>query len=357
MVVKVVEVSSQKAIQVFNAFPRVIYQGIYIAPFFPVLERSSIHYDPLFAEVEAQPFLALKNGRAVGRIAAGIHHGLPDNNTGYFGYFESLNDPTVAAALLKAAADWLAARGKNRMTGPVELSPHERLGLLVEGFGGYHHPSVPYNPSYYAGLLDRCGLETEVNLYAYHYDLRRPVPVKLARVAARAGRMQGFCLRQINFNDPVGEGEIFSRIHNGSMSELWGFVSLSPQEGAAIWQKLRTFYDPDLILIAEISGEPVGLCLALCPATRSRSLLSGLPGRLNVRLAVLAVLPRYRFKGLESALILELSQRVRHKGIPCIECSLVAENNFMMNRIIQSMEGVSKNRIYRVCKCNTDDFE
>ncbi len=355
MVVQVVEVSSQKAIQVFNTFPRVVYRGSYIAPFFPVLERSSTHYDPLFAEVEAQPFLALKNGRAAGRIAAGIHHGLPDNDTGYFGYFESINDPTVSAALLQAAAGWLAARGKNRMTGPVELSPHERLGLLVEGFSGYHHPSMPYNPPYYAELLDRCGLKTEVNLYAYHYDLRRPAPVKLARVATRAGRIPGFCLRQINFNDPAGEGEIFSRIHNDSMNELWGFVSLSPREGAAIWRKLRTFYDPDLILVAEISGEPVGLCLALCPATRS--LFSRLPGRLNVRLAVLAVLPCYRFKGLESALILELSRRARSKGIPRIEFSLVAENNFMMNRIIQSMEGVIKNRIYRVYKGNTNDFE
>lgn len=348
MAVEVIEVASQKGMQAFNAFPRAVYRDFFRAPSFPVIEKSSPKSDPLFGRVEAQPFLAVRKGYAVGRVAACVHQALPDGKTGFFGYFESLNDPAVAEALVKAASGWLAARGRSAMIGPVDLTPHERVGLLAEGFKGYHHPGMPYNPPYYAALLAQCGLETEINLYAYHYDLSRPFPEKLARVAGRAGRTQGLRLRSIDFGDLAGEGEIFSNIHNGSMKEIWGFVPLSPEEGSATWRRLRGAYDPDLILVAEIGGEPAGLCLVMLPVRRAPFM--GLHGPLRARLAVLAVLPQYRFRGLEAALIMECARRARRKGIYAAELSLVAENNSMMNRIILNLEGVKKNRIYKVYK-------
>lgn len=343
MSVEVIEVSTQRLMEVFNAFPRTIYRDFFRAPAFPVTEPSSLQRELLYGRVEAQPFLAVRNGYAAGRVVASVHHAIPDGKTGFFGYFESLNDPAVASAMIDAAARWLAARGRNSLIGPVDLSPHERLGLLVDGFGGSHHPGMPYNPPYYAALLEQSRLETEMSLGAYHLNLRRPLPERLVRVAARAGRGQGLRVRGIMFDDLAVEGEMFSRIHNGSMNEIWGFVPLSPEEGSAIWQKLKGFYDPDLILVAEIDGEPAGLCLAMFPLTRTP-----FPSRFPARLAVLAVLPRYRFKGLEAALVLECIRRARRKGISSMEFSLVAENNVMMNRIIQGLEGVKRSKAYRV---------
>lgn len=347
MAVEVTEVLTQKTMQHFNNFPRKIYGNFYRAPSFPVLERSSPRFDKLFARVEAQPFLAVSKGQVVGRIAACVNQSVTDAGCGCFGYFETVNDTAVADALIKAAGSWLADRGRSRMTGPVDLSPHERLGLLARGFGGYHHPGMPYNPPYYSSLLDRIGLETEVTLFAYHYDLRRPPPERLVRVAARAVRNGGLVLRPVNFNDPDGEGEVFSRIHNGSMHEIWGYAALSPEEGSAIWQKLRGHYDPALILVAEVDGTPAALCLVLCPL--QKYFFPG-PAGTNARLAVLSVLPRYRLKGLEAALIIESARRARARGVVNLELSLVAENNTMMNRIIQSLPGITRSRIYKVYK-------
>lgn len=346
MSVEVIDVSSQRAMQAFNTFPRKIYRHFYRAPSFPVIERSSPHYDPLFERVEAQPFLALKKGNVLGRIVAIVNHALADRETGFFGYFETFKDPVAADTLIKAAAVWLSSRGKSKMIGPVDLTPHERLGLLVEGFGGYHHPGMPYNPPYYASLLTLCGLEKEVKLYAYHYDLRRPGPDRLARVAARACRSKGISIREIDFNNLTREGEIFSRIHNGSMNEIWGYVPLSPGEGSAIWKKLSNFFDPRLILFAEVDGEPAGMCLTMCPVRRT--IFMDPASHLNARLAILAVLPQYRFKGVEAALIMECVGRARSRRIITIELSLVAENNSMMNRIIKGLDGVNKSRGYIV---------
>jgi len=346
MSVEVIEVSSPGEVQAFNAFPRKIYRNYYAAPSFPVLEQSSPHYDPLFERVEARAFLAVRNGHMLGRILASVNHAHVDRETGFFGYFESFKDSSAAGGLVDAAANWLCGRGKNKMIGPVDLSPHERLGLLVEGFGGYHNPGMPYNPAYYPSLLNECGLETEMTLNAYHYDLRQPVPERLARVAGRASRSKGIRIREIDFNDLKREGEIFSLIHNGSMKDIWGYAHLSPAEGAAIWKKLRSLFDPRLILFAEVKGEPAGICLSM--GSMRRTLFMNQASDLNARLAILAVLPQYRFKGLEAALIMACIQRARGRGIAAIELSLVAENNLMMNTIIKNLDGVSKSRSYAV---------
>ncbi len=352
MVIKVVEAASKKAAKVFNAFPRVIYRSFYRAPDFPVFDRNSTGFDPFFAAVEAVPFLALKDGRVAGRIAAGFHRAYPAKETGFFGYFESLNDCAVAKALLNTAAGWLAARGKTKMTGPVDLTPHERLGLLVEGFREQRFPGMPYNPPYYQGLITGCGLEPEAALFTYRFDLRHRLPDKLYRVAARASRAKEVRIRQVNFCDPAGEGEILSVINNGAMNKMWGFTPLSPEEGAAVWCRLKGFYDPGLVLLAEKSGKPAALCLGLYPAGGAP--FPGRSSRSIGRLAVLAVLPEYRFKGLETVLILELAGRARSRGITAFEISQVVENNIMMKRILDNLPGVNKTGVHKVYQVNVD---
>ncbi|NLI12824.1 GNAT family N-acetyltransferase [Pelotomaculum propionicicum] len=347
---EVIEASSPEAVHAFNSFPRKIYRNFYMAPPFPVLVRSNPHYDPLFERVEAMPFLAVRKGRVLGRIAASVNHALADTEAGFFGFFETLQDAAVAGGLVEAAASWLSNRGKKKMIGPVDLSPHERLGLLIEGFGGYHNPGMPYNHAYYPSLLDQCGLEKEINLNAYHYDLRRQAPGRLARVAQRASKSKGIRIREIDFNNLNREGEAFSLIHNGSMHEIWGYAHLSPLEGAAIWKKLKNLFDPRLILFAEVNGAPAGICLAMCPVRRNVFISQA--SDLNARLAILAVLPEYRFKGIEAALIMECVRRARARGIAALELSLIAENNAMMNTIINNLDGVRKSRSYTIYRKN-----
>ena len=276
------------------------------------------------------------NGKAAGRIAAALHAGEQGREAGYFGYFEALPRQEVARALLAAAADWLADRDVQMMVGPVDLTPHERVGLLVEGFGDFHLPGMPYNPPYYRQLLEAGGLEPAMELRAYAGDLTQTLPERLVKVAERAAANPLLRLRELDVNNLTSEGKVFSLVHNGSMPDVWGFVPLSPAEGAAIWHRLIKQYDPGLILVAEIDGRPAGLCLTLAAA-------GGKPGRhimarpRAARLAVLAVLPEYRFKGVEAALILETVRRLRQRKILLLELSQVAASNRMMNRLIRNM--------------------
>lgn len=351
-----IAVCEEDELRAFNAFPRAIYHDMFHAPSFPCFDPVGGQFNnPLFQRVSARPFLAVKDGSPAGRIAASINHAYPAEGTGFFGYFESLNDLEVTAALLQAASRWLSGNGMRRVTGPVDLTPHERLGLLAEGFEGPHLPGMPYNPSYYTYLLTRAGLRKEISLYAYYYNLRRPLPEKLVRVARRATVWnKQLSLREVNFHDLANEGKMLAHIHNYSMSDGWGFVPLSATEGAAIWQKLSGFCDPGLILVAEINGSPAGLCLAIHPA--GSPVFAALSMRPVLRLAVLAVLPQYRLKGLEAVLIHECVQRARRKGITLMELSQVAENNRMMNQIIQRLGHEHFQRSYDIYQANIIDI-
>jgi GNAT superfamily N-acetyltransferase len=155
---------------------------------------------------------------------------------------------------------------------------------------------------------------------------------------------QALLIRELDLNNLSVEGEIFSFIHNGSLYDIWGFAPLSPEEGAAIWRKLQGYYDKSLILIAEVNGKPAGLCLTL--SAIRRNVVTAVPK--TARLAVLAVLPAYRFKGIEATLIAECFRRAQRKGIINLEFSQIAENNRMMNKIIQSTGWSRKSRVYQV---------
>lgn len=354
MTMEIMAISESSAFSAFNNFPHMVYRNTFKAPDFPLPAHSGQFMDPLFSRVIAQPLLAVEGGRPVGRIAACINQAYPEKNTGFFGYFESLNNPAAAAALVQAAKHWLADHGLSQMIGPVDLTPHERLGILVNGFQGHHLPGMPYNPSYYNNLLTRCGLTKEINLYAYHYNLKQPLPEKLLRVANRAlSRIKQFAIREINYNDLTREGEVFSQIHNGSMDDGWGFVPLAGAEGTAIWQKLSGRCAPELLLVAEVNGEPAGICLAILPIFKS-SISGRLVSRSILRLAVLAVLPQYRKRGIEAALIHECIRRARSQGASVMELSQIAENNNMMNHIIQSLGNIQCDRTYTIYRDTTN---
>lgn len=346
MTLDVVEVSTKNGIHAFNSFPKRIYRDFYRAPAFTTFKNKT-KAEPLFSRVDAQPFIAVKDGHPVGRVAASVHNAITGGKTGFFGYFESYDDIYIAGALLEKAYHWIAARGFNQMIGPVDLTPHERLGLLVKGFEGYHFPGMPYNPPYYPVLLEEYGLKTETDLYAYHLDFTGFIPERLARVANRAERMEGLRVRQVDFGNTAAEGKILALLHNESMKEIWGFVPLLPEEAASILNKFKRVYDPEMVLVAEVRGMPVGFCLALLPL-RVPSIFE--KSSRVARLAVFAVLPDFRLKGIEAMLILEFIKRAGRKGISIMEFSQVAENNIMMNRIIRSYHKVKKSRHYRIYK-------
>ena len=138
------------------------------------------HANVFFSHGEAEYLLALRDGRAVGRISAHIDHAYNDyhgQRWGWFGFLELEDSEDVAPALLDAAAQWLAARGCERMVGPAAFSMTDESGVLIEGFELRPLVRQPWNPPYYQRLLESGGLVKAKDLLGFFLPLQGPASV------------------------------------------------------------------------------------------------------------------------------------------------------------------------------------
>ncbi|MEX0890502.1 MAG: hypothetical protein WDZ33_03100, partial [Balneolaceae bacterium] len=157
----------------FIRFPYQHYKGdtYWVAPL--LLEQKKlldVKKNPFYQNAEIALFLAEEDGEPAGRIAAIIDHRFNryhNSSTGFFGFFESIDSRPVTELLFRAAGDWLKARGMNRITGPANPSMMDEVGILVDGFESYPYLMMPYHKLYYNNLLERVGLQKEMDLYAY----------------------------------------------------------------------------------------------------------------------------------------------------------------------------------------------
>ncbi len=123
---------------------------------------------------EAEYFLAERDGEVVGRITAQVderwtqHHG---GNDGMFGFFESENDPETAGALVETAADWVRARGRERMLGPMDFTTNDECGVLVEGYDLEPLVLEPWHPPYYRELLEGLGMTKTMDMLMWRLAL------------------------------------------------------------------------------------------------------------------------------------------------------------------------------------------
>ena len=112
------------------------------------------------------------------------------------------------------------------MIGPVDLSPHERLGLLVEGFGGYHNPGMPYNPPTIRPCWSSAGWRQKL-IYSPTTAICAVLPQKLVQVAERYLENRSSNLIVLIPGSPGRGEEILAAIHSGSLDVIWGFTDLS----------------------------------------------------------------------------------------------------------------------------------
>ena len=184
---------------------------------------------------------------------------------GFFGFFESVDDPLVAGGLLGAARDWVARRDITQMRGPVNPSMNYECGLLVDGFDSPPTFMMTYNPPYYASLIESCGFRKSQDLYAFwgHASMLDSLDKKLDFIIAEAKRRFEIRLRTLETSRFTDEVQLFLNIYNESLEGTWGFVPLSGAEIQHISRGLRHLIVPQLTSVAEVDGRPVAAVFGL----------------------------------------------------------------------------------------------
>jgi hypothetical protein len=363
--IKVVEVRTGGDLDDFIDLPLKLYSR---DPFYVPLLKSELKKqfsdkNPFFLHANVRYFLAKKNGETVGRTVSIIndrHLEFHNDGAGFFGFFESANDLSVANALLDRVSGYLKSEGMKVMRGPMSFSTNEECGMLLEGFESPPMLMMPYNPPYYHDLMENCGMKKAKDLFAYILDTPDELPAKVLRVARIAEKF-GITVRRIDKKMFERDMIIFKEVYNSAWGKNWGFLPLTDEEVVFLGNSLKPVLVPDMTIIAEKGDEPVGF-LSLLPDFNF--VLKHMKGSVNplsimkavyyskkikdLRMLLLGTKAEYRNKGVDAIMFREAFKGVKKGGYKRVDFSWILEDNIPVQRLIEMIGGrlYKKYRIY-----------
>ncbi len=357
-------------LRAFVALPFRLHAG---TPWIPPLKLErylflSRRLNAFFGHGAAEYFLAVRDGRVVGRVSAQIDHAFNEFHGyawGMFGFLEFEEDQEVLDALLSVAADWLRERGCDRMVGPMDFQMNDESGVLIEGFDREPMIKQPWHPPYYRQKCEAAGLVKAMDLLMWerHTFDTAEVDPRLLRIAARAKERYGVRIRSMSRRHLRRELDEFAKVYNSAWSRNWGFVPYSKEDLDAYALDLQLVYARDWFMIAEVDGQTAGMAITIPDINQ---VLKKMNGRLlpfgwwyylrrgsiidQVRVGFLGVIPEYQHTGAGVALYLaqyRSGERTPQKGG---EMGWILETNHAMNRAMEALGGriVKRFRVYEL---------
>ncbi|MCA9263144.1 MAG: hypothetical protein KDA60_04825 [Planctomycetales bacterium] len=367
--VRVIPVTTRRQKRQFLGFPWQLYRNDpHWVPPLRLNQKQLVGYarHPFYDDAQVQTFLAMRNGRICGRIAAivnDVHNRTrQDEQRGFLGFFESENDPTVAHALFDAARGWLADHGQRQLRGPTNPSINYEWGLLIDGFEQSPTFMMTYNPPYYQELWESYGFVKAQDMYSFygHKDGLEKLSEKVQFVATESARRLNLKLRRVDKRHFTRDVRIFLDIYNKALVGTWGFIPLSESEIVHLAASLRNLIVPDLTLIAEVGDEPVGALFGLLdynPRIRDINgrlfpfgflkLLNNRQQIQRVRLISTNVLPEYQRWGVGVVLTTALVEPALAFGVTEGEFSWVLESNHLSRKTLER-GGLALEKTHRV---------
>jgi len=350
-VVQVIPVEGRRG-RAFHQVPAQVYGAAGLPWTPPLVSEERRLFDrsrnPSLEGTEYARWVALRGARPVGRVAAFAPRS-PDD-VGYFGVFECIDDEPTACALLSAAESWLASLGRRRCLGPLVINPRDQIGLLTDGFDRPATLLTPYNPPYYAGLLERAGYRVAVRLRAYAWEPAMPDPRGMLALDARLRAASPIHIRPIDANRLEAEALAIADVINRSFGATWRWTPITRAEAVRLATDLRPIIDPRLCLVAEDARGACGVALTVPDANW---LLRRIGGRLWplgwltaarlrrripwARFMALAVLPGRRASGTALRLLVATHRALVAGGFEYAEGSQVFDDNALMRRLLERM--------------------
>jgi GNAT superfamily N-acetyltransferase len=327
------------------------------------LERNE-HLDPkknpYFQHAEVQLFLARRGAETVGRISAQLCRLRTEryrDGVGQFGFLEAEDDPQVFGALLRAASDWLKARGATRIQGPFSFSVNDEMGLLVDGFTTPPSMMMGHALHYYAQRMEEQGFAKAKDVLAYDFTDTGSLPRAVESALKKVTQSDEVSVRPLDKKNLMKELEIIVSISNDAWSENWGFVPWTQEEMVALGNNLKMLVTGDYIAIGEHKGQPIAMAVTL---PNINDWIKPLGGRLlpfgwarvmaklfspprAIRIPLMGLRKSYHGTPLGAALTMATIARVRNyhagRGTRHAELSWILEDNMPMRHMIESFGG------------------
>ena len=352
--VTVKRVETKKDLKTFIDFHYDLYKDSpYDVPNLYMDEQTTLRKDknPAFEFCDAEYFLAYKDGRLVGRVAAIINHRANEKwqqKNVRFGWIDFTDDIEVSRALLDAVAEYGRSKGMEAVVGPLGFSDMDPEGMLIEGFDRLSTVATLYNYDYYPRHMEALGGWEKDNDYVeYFLPVPDKVPEKLVNIGAMIEKRYNLHVKKVTRKDiRNGYARRLFEIINETYVDLYGFVSLTDRQIDHYVKAYLPVIDFDLVtVIVDSSKDDKIVGLAITIPSLSKALQKCRRGRLlpfgwwhllravkfhkteGTDLLLIGVLPEYRSKGANALVFTDLIPRYIKHGIKWGESQVEMEHN------------------------------
>ena len=372
--IEIRRITDRQGLKQFIQFYYDLYRGNDCAvPYLYADEMATLQRDknPSFECCEADYFMAYKDGKAVGRVAAIINRRANERWNCHqvrFGWFDFIDDPEVSAALLKAVEDWGRAKGMTEIAGPLGFIDTDREGMLVDGFDELSTMYVNYNYPYYPRHMEQmAGFQKDNDYVEMKVKVPEVVPEKFAKITEMVRKRYGLRVHKFTRKELVDEGygrQVFDLL-NATYKDLYGFSQLSDAQIDKLVNDYIKIADLNLVTAIMDGSKMVGFGITF--PSFSRALQKTRDGRFLpfgwwqllkilkwhktpiVDLLLIGVLPEYRSKGANAQIFDDLIRQFQAYGFEWAETGPQMETNEGVLSQWQYLESVQhrRHRCYR----------
>lgn len=334
----------------FIKFPNILYKGNHsYVPDLDIDVRNTYNpkKNPGLRFCDAQPFVAYRDGKVVGRVAAVINHHANETwkkKVVRFSQIDFIDDDNVSRALIEAVEQWGRSRGMDTIEGPLGITDFDKEGMLLEDFDSMSAMTEYYNYPYYAGHMERMGFAKAVDWVHIRVKVPEDVPARYARVARLSKEMFGLHVRTLTKKEVLGGyGIKIFKLLNAAYAPLFGFTPMS--EGQAM-EYIRQYLPLlNLKLVPVVENEKGELISVAVTMTSLSHALRRTHGRLfplgwfyllrslrwhpehTAGLLLIAVRPDYQGFGVNALIFDHLIPVYNSMGIRYAETGPQIENN------------------------------
>lgn len=367
-----IDTENKKQVKRFVELPHKLYRDC--PQWVPLLNIDAYTYldrskHPFHEHSDVEFFLAVRDGRDVGRIAAienkpfNDYHKTRDAN---FYFFDSEDDLEVAVALFKAVSDWARERGLDEVVGPKGMGPLDGYGVLI--LGHEHRNTMTmlnYNHAYYQNLVEAQGFEKEVDFVSCYLPADKfKIPERVERITQRVMQRGGLSIKHFkNKRELVSWAPRIGDAYNKAFVNNWEYYPFTPREINFVVDNIMTIADHRLIKVIVHGDEVVGFLFAFhdVSAALQRSkgrlfpfgiidLLLEIRRTNTVSVNGMGILPEFQGHGGNAILYFEMGHTLLDfKQFAHVEMTQVAETAEQMRADLKNLNGIEykNHRVYR----------
>lgn len=369
---EVAPVTTERGRRAFVKFPWRVYHDDpnWVPPLISErLEYLDPERGPYHEHADVALFVARRGSEVLGTIAPFVDHQLVEHvgkPQGGFGFFEVVEEYTVAEQLLNAACQWLRRRGMSAMRGPTSFTDNDRPGVLLEATDCPPVMLEAHTPLYYRDFLEHYGMEKDIDLYAWR-AFRSQIGKELQNIPPEIGQVAEFARRVADVNirtirTDAWDREIATAHHlfTTTLHDIANRAAMTEREFRRLGDQIRPFLDPNLALFADVDGQTVGFCVAIPDINRALIHLNGrlFPlGWLKLRyymrridvvtFKLMGILEKYRRRGIDALLYLKAVQAFYEGGYEWLDGSVTSERNPKINLVAHRL-GAERYKHYRL---------